>query len=264
MKLILTKQAQPVPHDFLQSLANMKAEQLSSFESHVNRIKEGRYSYAGFITVDGCQSTVFLKCYKPKGIFQRCLFSWGVARAYRAYHVSCGSILPVVSSYALVRNTYSSNLYVFYNAISGSNLSEYYKSTPETQNLSALLADCGHKLAALHEAGWTHGDFKWGNVLVNRSQSSVIFADMDAARSMSRYNRSACGRDIARFIVNAEDYHVDENLMSHFLSAYANTVGLTERACIKHAQPALEKLRLRHDRKYGLRQQRLFDSENYK
>jgi len=103
----------------------------------------------------------------------------------------------------------------------------------------------GVALGRFHNLGWSHGDFKWSNIFIDGGvggdHENIYFIDLDAVKQASWLNfRSSRGRDLARFIVNAEDYDVEENIVRSFMAAYALTVGETMDDSLIAAGPALK------------------------
>lgn len=239
----------------------------AAFRQSVNLLKEDSFSYAGLCLSPPFPNAGFVKCYVPKGIFGRVVARLRWSRADRLFRRAdaIDSHLPVAKPLSIVRNQTSLRVYVFYPLVAGKNLSEFLKQDyPDDRQLGSLLSRVGTVLAELHQAGWCHGDFKWGNVVVSpgaqdRDYPGICFVDLDGIRRTGS-TRSAA-RDLARFIVNAEDYRLNEAIVRQFVDSYAASLGEpTERVLLRCARP-LRKLRRRHDRKYGLRDTSMFKRE---
>jgi hypothetical protein len=64
-------------------------------------------------------------------------------------------------------------------------------------------------------------------------------------------------RDLARFVVNAEDMGLPAPRFQTFLDSYAGLLGVDAGAIPRRIKPRLEALRRRHRAKYGERGQQL-------
>jgi tRNA A-37 threonylcarbamoyl transferase component Bud32 len=270
MAVKFIKQARcKVSESVLATLHHGNAEAENIFHDKLAILKSDMFSYAGVYKGATDREVAFVKCYKPKSLLNKIALKFGWARCYRAYQaaLALSGCVSMPYPYALVRNQSSFNVYVFYQQINSISVSDLFKDRSFTSVYAAVLRQCGKQLAALHMRGWTHGDYKWGNVLValdaEKSIEGIYIVDLDGVKKNGAKN-DARGRDLARFIVNAEDYGVDESLVRGFVDAYAKATGETFRYCIDIAWPGLEKLRLRHDKKYDLRKRSLFQAERKK
>ncbi len=85
----------------------------------------------------------------------------------------------------------------------------------------------------------------------------VTLVDLDNVRRSSRGDQRA--RDLARFVLNAEELNLDAGLLVIFLQVYAENTGVAKEAVIELLAPQLTRLRRRHERKYGRRGVRLLE-----
>lgn len=239
----------------------------SEFRQSVNILKEDKYSYAGLCPDKSSINVAFVKCYFPKGAIGRLVSRLGWSRADRVFRRAraIDACLPVVRPQRIVHNRISWRTYVFFPFVSGKNLSEIFKqdSVDDTQ-MGRLMAMVGSALATFHQAGWSHGDFKWGNVILSPSaqgfdDAEVCFVDLDGSRR-TRSSKPAA-RDLARFIVNAEDYRLNEAMVRKFVDSYAAELNESTHSVLLRCGGPLKKLRRRHDRKYGLRNASMFERE---
>lgn len=241
------------------SLASCAEEE--AFKQGVEIVKSNKFSYIGILR----EEPIFVKCYRPKGAINRFLTRCLLARPFKSYSLAkkIGNNFTVPEPLALVSNDHSSNVYYFSRYICGFSLIELL---PENQHEMAyriaVLADVGKTLASFHQLGWTHGDFKWSNIVVegdrHQKAGKIYFIDLDSVKRLSVARKRARGRDLARFIVNAEDHQVDETLVRIFLEAYARHMDEPFESSLAVASGALKKLRRRHDAKYGLRKNAMF------
>ena len=235
-----------------------------TFREKCTVLKTGTGSYAGLLHIGGGGETLFVKCYLAKHSIARLAGKLALGRGYtaRAAMRALAGRLRVPAERGLVRNRRSGNIYLFSEHLAGTDLAQLYRGGELAEPvLRPLLCLAGESLARMHEAGWVHGDFKWGNLLVEQVQPPrLALLDFDGAGRSRRAVRR--GRDVARFIVNAEDYRVPEVLARVFLDAYAAARPMSAAQVLSQAAPALRKLRARHDRKYGLREVELFHGEH--
>ena len=110
----------------------------------------------------------------------------------------------------------------------------------------AALVSCGELLGTLHAAGFSHGDCKWGNVLVTPAGPQLV--DLDATRRGRR--RGARGRDVARFTLDAEERGVPGPVFTGFLEAYLARAAITREELVAVTLPCLRRLRKRHSARY--------------
>lgn len=248
-------------------LALASSEDEAGFKAKTDVLKSDTYSYVGV-----CQrqnGLVFIKCYQPKGVANKVLGLMSKSRPFRTYNTmnALSDVFPVSKPLAVIRNKHSHNVYLFSEYLNGFNLAAIlkHKEIP-LEYQQNLLSEVGAALAHFHQLGWCHGDFKWSNILIDgvigELHEKISFIDLDGvSRLYGLNNRSSRGRDLARFIVNAEDYNIDETIVRSFINAYALTHGTSVLENLRAATPALKKLRKRHDEKYGLRRTSFFQNE---
>lgn len=81
-------------------------------------------------------------------------------------------------------------------------------------------------LAKLHMGGVYHRDMNWGNLLVNESLRRVWLIDLDSAHRLSLKPHTSACRDVARFLMEAEEQGTSVQWRSGFLDHYASLRGL--------------------------------------
>lgn len=233
----------------------------AAFAAGIQILKQDSHNFSGI-----CPEGVFVKCYQPKGALGKWLSCIGQSRAHRTYSraQTVAGVTTTPQPLALVRNKKSGNAYYFTALVPAKNLLDFYhQEKTNAPEIRELLARIGDTLANLHQGGWLHGDFKWSNILIStdKNPGKIWFIDLDATRQISPAARVR-GRDLARFIVNAEDHHVEEEWVACFADRYSETSGMSVRDAIEMAGPYLKKLRRRHDRQYGLRTHSMFNQYN--
>lgn len=255
--------------DVCTTLSKCTASEEDAFKDSVEVVKQNDSSYVGIYEFGDSASRLFVKCYHPKYLAHNFFGLLSISRPFQTFNKmrQLESLFPVSAPLAIVRNKQSGNVYLFSRLLTGFSLTQLLTDNSLTGEYKKnVLAAVGAALARLHKLGWSHGDFKWSNIFIDgvagERFNEIYFIDLDGVRSKPWGNlRSYKGRDIARFIVNAEDYDMDEEIIRSFIAQYALVVGETEKDSLRMSVPALKKLRERHDKKYGLRHRSLFKSE---
>ena len=137
--------------------------------------------------------------------------------------------------------------------VPGRDLKACWQAQPEADDWPDALAASGLALAALHDAGFSHGDTKWSNLIWDGSDVTLV--DLDAVRRSA--DRSRRARDLARFTLNAEELGVPGARYEHFLHSYQVASGESRATLEKATLRALKPLRRRHLKRYGPRGHRL-------
>jgi len=224
-------------------------------------IKQDPYSSVGFF--DYQKRRYYLKVYRSKGLLDRCWHRLGWSRPFRQWRrindfcAQLNSPAPLlVVTAADSRSTYYATDFIpdcrdLNSALVGE------QRLPREQ-AAQLLMDCGAVLGKMHRLGWFHGDLKWSNLLLG-GDGGISIIDLDGLQRLPRLRASAAtGRDLARFVLNAEESLSEAELLEDFLVAYCRHWGGTRQQCIDSFYPSLVSLRKKHRRKYGHRGRQLF------
>lgn len=201
---------------------------------------------------------IFVKHYRVRGLWRRLAFALGLGRPQRCYRVSRRleeSGLPVAESQPpqLVRagGGLPVGCYYLTRTLPGNDLRALWLAG--YSGMDKLLRQTGLELATLHGAGFSHGDCKWSNILFNDA-GDLFWLDLD---NCQRFSRSRGARDVARFVVNAEDFAASPEQLSCFLNAYASATDQSIDAVKIWVATPLKTLRARHAKRYGERGQTL-------
>lgn len=118
-----------------------------------------------------------------------------------------------------------------------------------------ILEKAGHLLAGFHNAGFVHGDFKWGNVLYHNSTGLLYATDFDGTKIVAaprKKNISAAQvKDIARFMINGEQAKVDSTRLNAFVASYCAHAQQEQAQLLEAVLPKMNAFRSRHLKKYG-------------
>ncbi len=75
-------------------------------------------------------------------------------------------------------------------------------------------------LAGMHNHGLYHRDTSWKNILIDPATGQVWLVDLDAVRKGSLRPLRAAVRDLARFLIEAEDRGTDADWRRNFVDVY--------------------------------------------
>lgn len=215
-------------------------------------IKRDPNSLVCLLSLDG--RACYLKYYRAKRAWQGLLlrFGRGVASFDSALALRRAG-LDVAEPLACLRT--GDGLLLLTEAIEGAtDLKALWLAGQDDARLQSLMAAAGQALADWHGRGFTHGDCKWSNILF--AGERVVLVDLEAVRRGSPTGRGA-RRDLARFVVNAEDMGLPEPPFRAFLDGYATSLGIDAAALPDIIRPRVDALRRRHRARYGERGRQL-------
>jgi tRNA A-37 threonylcarbamoyl transferase component Bud32 len=223
-------------------------------ERNTELLKCDGQSLVGLLQLQGRPR--YLKLYRSKSALQRLAFRLGLGRGVRAFDraaelAAVGVPVPEPLGCLQVRE---GMLLLTEGLAQSRDLKSIFSERPPEVQLRRVIAAAGGGLAALHAAGYAHGDCKWSNLLWSGGQ--LFFVDLEGVRR-SRPGSSRCLRDLARFTLNAEDMGLPAPAYGVFLESYATAAGSAQRELVRGLLPPLQRLRRRHLAKYGPRGHRL-------
>ncbi len=237
-----------------EALAQLPYDTGAGLQVHGRLLKRDQHSVVALGELQG--ETCYLKFYAAKNLLQRGLFALGRGRAIDAYDAAAaltqaGIAVPLAKACLLL----------------GDGLLLATEGMPDAQDLKAvwvqgapaalrqqMLQAAGETLAALHGAGFAHGDCKWSNLLWE--QNRFFLVDLEAVVRCPKGDRRQA-RDLARFTLNAEDLGVEPRAYQHFLDAYSGCSSISSADLVEQMRGDLTRLRARHREKYGERGARL-------
>jgi tRNA A-37 threonylcarbamoyl transferase component Bud32 len=217
-------------------------------------LKADRHSVVSLVQLQG--ETCYVKSYAAKNVLQQGIFALGRGRATDAYDAAvaltdAGVAVPAAKACLLLEG---SMLLVAQGLPAAQDLKAIWTQAPAPIRPQELLQTAGETLAALHGAGFAHGDCKWSNLLWDQNQFYLV--DLEAvARCPLQHRKQA--RDLARFTVNAEDLGVEAEQYGHFLDGYCTRLNLGRGSVMDSMRGDLVRFRARHRDKYGERGARL-------
>ncbi len=215
-----------------------------------------------FINTREHRNPFFIKAHNHSALLKKTLNLFGINRARRIFttaHRLRRARIAVPKPYGYCFSPLQDNYsYLFFEALG------------DTQTLlqidhSAFLAElllsfpilklAGRELANLHRSGYVHGDFKWGNLLVDLRLKRLYITDLDSVRTpLSQHRLAAMAKDIGRFVLNAEEAGLTPSTIADFTDAYFNHLGITHKTDFiklnERYRVVLANLRRRHRKHY--------------
>ena len=163
-----------------EALAVAPADPAAWMAQHTRVIKSDTYSRVGLLELQ--QQPCFLKLYLAKSALQSLAFRLGFGRPFRSFDAAMqmrDAGLPVPLPRACLSVT--AGVFLLTEAIPASqDLSALWQSYPTSTQAAQLLHCAGETLAALHRAGFAHGDCKWSNLLWGGEQFYLV--DLEGVR----------------------------------------------------------------------------------
>ena len=242
------------PEALQQALAAGPADKFAWMDEHTRVLKRDAFSCVGLLQLQGRHC--YLKLYRAKGLLQGLGFRLGRCRAVASFDnaarlLDAGIPVPAPLGCLLC----GGDVFLLTAGIDGSrDLKSLWVQGQTDARLDELMQLAGSSLAALHAAGFCHGDCKWSNFLV--ADQRVYLVDLEAV-GRTRGESPNCLRDLARFTVNAEDMGLAPDHYATFIDSYTAGLGQDREHVVSRLRPDLAKLRQRHLQKYGERGHRL-------
>ncbi len=158
-------------------------------ERHTRLLKSDTFSRVGLLELQG--QCCFLKLYLAKSSLQRVGFRLGYGRGVHSFDAArrlARASLPVPSPLACL--LVEEGMVLLTEGIANSrDLRSLWLEQPAAGAASQLMQAAGDTLAALHLAGFAHGDCKWSNLLWNEVQMYLV--DLEAVRAVTAARRPA-------------------------------------------------------------------------
>jgi tRNA A-37 threonylcarbamoyl transferase component Bud32 len=191
-----------------------------------------------------------LKLYRQKSLLQRCQFRLGRGRAVRSFDMGAAlreAGLSVAEPLACLLA--QQGMLLLTTAIPHAmTLQNLWKSGTSDDQLRDALLEAAAVLARLHCAGYAHGDYKWSNLLWSGGECWLVDLDATAAAPLGGTRQA---RDLARFVLNAEEMAVAGDTFEAVMQRYLQGTGQTRQQVFSQLLPDLHKLRARHLARYG-------------
>lgn len=234
----------------LQAMGGDRADPCGWMRRETRILKSDRHSLVGLFELEG--ALCHLKAYRPKGVLQRLWFKGGRGRGVSAFDNAralreAGLSVPEPRACLFSGDVM---LLLTEGIVDGIDLKSLWREEPAEALVNELMGRTGQCLAAWHRAGFCHGDCKWSNFLV--APDALYLVDLEGVEHTTREGAGAT-RDLARFIVNAEDMGLPQRQFGQFMASYCSVLDLEQEALASRVLPRMRSLRQRHLKKYGQR-----------
>jgi tRNA A-37 threonylcarbamoyl transferase component Bud32 len=238
----------------IETLKTSDLDEISWMEQHTRLIKSDVYSRVGLLQFGG--RLCYLKFYRAKSRGQKMLFRLGYARGVRSFDAALKlqqAMVRVPLPLTCIESPRGMML-LTEGIADGEDLKALWQGPMGQSKQEQLLRSAGSTLSRLHLAGYCHGDAKWSNWLW--SGDDFYLVDLEGVKQVSPGSNRQL-RDLARFVVNAEDLAVSQASFDCFMESYLTRDPRSKDNTIRAIMPALRELRKRHEAKYGMRGHRL-------
>lgn len=201
----------------------------------------------------------FIKAYHHRALLKKTLNFFGINRARRIFttaHRLRRSRIAVPKPYGYCFSPLRDNCsYLFSKALDDTQTLLQIASLAEILLSFPIFELAGKELANLHRSGYVHGDFKWGNLLVDVRLKRLYITDLDSVRApLPQHRLAAMAKDIGRFVLNAEEAGLTPSAIADFTDAYFNHLGITHETDLiklnERYRVVLANLRRRHRKCY--------------
>ena len=252
---IITYQGGEFLQEYFTAAENQNIEQCLSLNT-VQKIKHDRESYSSIIAINATK--VFVKAYQQKTFKRKFQALLARARGYRTWQIHCqlaSAALAVPQPLAYIRH--GSSEYIFSECKLDTRDLRHFTGTEDLSkrfDKLGIMAKAAELIAAMHKNRFTHGDCKWGNFLWHDSEQSLYMVDFDGVKP---YQQKRAAKDLARFMINAEEAGIEEEQIKQFLNSYCQLMAKDERdkakydakALMLEIAPLMERIRIRHHNK---------------
>lgn len=234
----------------LEHLPPVQADIRQWMEKNTQVIKSDPHSKVGLAELNG--QYCYLKYFTAKSFWQRPLFRLGMGRGVHSFDaavVLAEAGIAVPEPLAVL--SYPRGMLLITKALSGvQDFKAMWLGGLSVEEQLRLGEMAGEFLGALHLSGYAHGDMKWSNLLYVDGQLCLV--DLEAVKPSST-DGSRAHRDLARFILNAEDMAMPPEAYERFLTGYFLPLVQRREQTLGKVLPILRELRRRHFKKYGER-----------
>jgi tRNA A-37 threonylcarbamoyl transferase component Bud32 len=222
-------------------------------EAHTRLLKSDAYSRVGLLRLR--DRDCYLKLYLAKSRLQQLGFRLGIGRGLRSFtaaQVLARAGLPVPRPLACL--LLPEGMVLLTEAIEGaSDLRALWLGVPAADEANQYMHAAGTTVADLHRAGLVHGDCKWSNLLW--AHGELYLVDLEAVRRTANALRRGILparqlRDLARFIIDAEELGASAGQLEVFLASYIAGARCSREELVAALRPLLASIRYRHQRRY--------------
>jgi len=194
----------------------------------------------------------YIKLFVSKSSWQGVMFRFSLSRAVRSCDFArrlrdAGLAVPQAQGCLLVPE----GALLITEAVPGDDLKSLWQGdSGRARDWAVIMQRTANTVAALHRAGFAHGDCKWANLVM--TDERCVLVDLDGVRKAAWGSRQQAA-DIARFTLNAEELSLPMKYYDAFVDSYCLCTGGKRSDVTGAALPVLLNLRRRHASKYGHR-----------
>jgi tRNA A-37 threonylcarbamoyl transferase component Bud32 len=225
-------------------------------ERHTRILKSDSFSRVGLLEVGG--QGCYLKLYLAKSPLQKLGFRLGYGRGIHSYDAAvqlARDAVPVPEPRACL--LVPEGMVLLTQAVpDAADLRALWLAVPAAEDAQLLMRKAGAALAGLHALGYAHGDCKWSNLLW--CDPVCYFVDLERVRKLRAPRLPGAPpaarqlRDLARFIIDAEELGARAEQLEVFLASYLAGTPWSREQIVKRLQRVLQPIRERHLRRYRL------------
>ena len=239
-----------------ESMACDPAATAAWMERHTRILKSDRFSRVGLLEVAG--QGCYLKLYLAKSPLQKLGFRLGYGRGLHSFDAAvqmARDAVPVPEPRACL--LVPEGMVLLTRALAdAADLRALWLAVPAAGAAQRFMSRAGEALAGLHALGYAHGDCKWSNLLW--WSSGFYFVDLEGVRKLRAPHFPAASpavgqlRDLARFIIDAEELGASAEQLEVFLASYLADIPLSREQLVAPLRRLLPPIRERHLRRYRL------------
>jgi tRNA A-37 threonylcarbamoyl transferase component Bud32 len=117
-----------------------------------------------------------------------------------------------------------------------------------------LIESLARSLGKMHNFGLSHGDTKWGNIMVNEAEGTFCWIGLDSAHKQKKQENRWFFKDVARFAVDIMESGISHEWLDLFLKTYAQTRCISSSYLEKKICPFVRKINKCHQKHLKLPQ----------
>ncbi len=117
-----------------------------------------------------------------------------------------------------------------------------------------LIESLARSLGKMHNFGLSHGDTKWGNIMVNEAEGTFCWIGLDSAHKQKKQENRWFFKDVARFAVDIMESEISHEWLDLFLKTYAQTRCISSSYLEKKIRPFVRKMNKCHQKHLKLPQ----------
>lgn len=214
-------------------------------------VKRSPKATSGYLCVpEGDQQRLFFKWYRTSGLGRNLLTRQRLRRTWQINWYLHEQGVPVPRPHAIILG--KTGAWLLTEAVAGAQaLTECLAQRAVTLDQARRITlDTARDIAHMHTLGVTHGDLKWGNLLVTPSHT-LVFVDLDSARQRSHVSANQGAKDLARYTVSGLEQNLDAAWAFRLCQTYGACRSLSAEQIFHATRPIVRRIGLQHQKRYG-------------